>query len=319
MGLPWRVRILSAALNAAVGPAATMSDAKRRILRAHAGPRWIGEFLNGRPESTVVVEEITMPGPAGDIPARLYRPPGRDVDARPLIVTLPGGGFVYGDEYMTTWLSSHVAARLGAVVVSPGYRLAPEHPAPAAGEDCFAVTCWVADEAGALGGDAARLAVVGESAGATLTATVTLMARDRRAPRIRAQGLLQGAFDLRPDAPMMNPRSTWPFGRPADAPWSVSAYLGDHGDPSDPLLSPLLASDHANLPPAFVLTADHDYLRQDGERYAAALSHAGVRVDHAHFTDSPHGIFSFPGWCAASGPALDRLVAFLDRELSATA
>ncbi|GAA1735543.1 alpha/beta hydrolase [Isoptericola hypogeus] len=319
MALPWRVRILGAALNRAVGPFAAMSDARRTTLRAHAGPRWIGELLNGRPDPAAAVTEIAVPGPAGQIPARLYRPSGRPAEGRlPLVVTLPGGGFVFGDRFMTAWLSSRLSVRLGAVVVSPGYRLAPEHPAPAAGEDCYAVTSWVAAHADELGGDAGRLAVVGESAGATLAAVVTLMARERGGPAVRAQGLLQGAFDLRPGSPMMSPRSSWPFGRPSDAPGSVAAYLGAHGDPSDPLVSPLLARDHAGLPPAFVLTADHDYLRDDGERYTAALRAGDVRVEHAHYVDSPHGIFSFPGWCAASGPALDRLAAFLGRELSSS-
>lgn len=315
MALPWRVRILSAALNGVVGPFATMSDARRRRLRAHDGPRWIGDFLNGGPEPTVAVRDVSIPGPAGEIEARMYRPHGWHPESRaPLVVALPGGGFVFGDKVMTTWLSSHLAARLGAVVVSPGYRLAPEHPAPAAGEDCYAVTAWVSDRAAQLGGDGGRLAVVGESAGATLTAVVTLLARERGGPGIRAQGLLQGAFDLRPDAPMMSgPR--WPFGRPADAPGSVAAYLGAHGDPADPLISPLLAPDHAGLPPVFVLTADHDYLAEDGTRYAEALRRAGVRVEHAHYPDSPHGICSFPRWCAAAGPALDRLTRFLRREL----
>ena len=114
---------------------------------------------------------------------------------------------------------------------------------------------------------------------------------------------------------MMIPQAPWPFGRSTDAPDTVAAYLGAPGDPEDALVSPQLA-DHTGLPPAFVLTADHDYLREDGERYAAALRAADVRVDHLHLVDSPHGVFSFPGWCAAAEPALDRLTAFLRRELA---
>lgn len=317
MGLPWRVRILGAAINRAVGPYGRMSDARLRMLRAHSGPKWVGELLNGRPEPTVSIAEAAVPGPAGEVPVLVYRPAGwRPTDRRPAVVVIPGGGFVFGDRAMTTWLGSHLAARLGAVVVAPTYRQAPEHPAPAAGDDCYAVTTWVAGRPADLGADPDRLAVVGESAGATLAAVVTLMARARGAPRIRAQALLQGAFDLRPGAPVMTGRQGWPFGRSADAPDQVAAYLGAHGDPEDPLVSPLLAPDHAGLPPAFVLTADHDYVQEDGRRYAEALRAAGVPVEHAHFADSPHGILSFPAWCAASGPALDRLTAFLDREFT---
>lgn len=317
VALPWRVRILGAAIDRAVGPYARMSDAKLRMLRAHPGPRWVGELLNGRPAPTVSIAELAVPGPAGQVPALWYRPHGwRTTDRRPVVVDLPGGGFVFGDRTMTTWLGSRLAARLGAVVVAPSYRQAPEHPVPAAGEDCYAVTAWAAEHAADLGADAGRLAVVGESAGATLAAVVTLMARARGAPRIRAQALLQGAFDLRPDAPAMTARQGWPFGRSADVPDQVAAYLGGHGHPEDPLVSPLLAPDHAGLPPAFVLTADHDYVQEDGRRYARALHAAGVPVEHAHYADSPHGIFSFPGWCAASGPALDRPTAFLERALA---
>ena len=316
MALTWRVRVLGAALDRAVEPFTAMSDRKRRMLRAHAGPRWIGELLNGRPDRRAEVTEVVVPGPAGAIPALVYRSGTRAGERLPVVVTLPGGGFVFGDRFMTAWWSSRLAARLPAVVVSAGYRLAPESPAPAAREDCDALTMWVASNAADLGGDAGRLALVGESAGATLVAAVTLVARERGGPHIRAQGLLQGAFDLRPGSPMMKPPANWPFGRPSDAADAVAAYLGDRGDPGDPLISPQLARDHAGLPPAFVLTTDHDYLREDGERYAAALRAGGVRVEHAHYSDSPHGIFSFPGWCKASGPALDRLTAFLRRELA---
>ncbi|TDE92617.1 alpha/beta hydrolase [Occultella glacieicola] len=317
MALSWRVRILGAVLRVVVGRYATMPDAKRRLLQAHDGPSWIGDLLNGPPDPTVRIADIAVPGPAGDIPARMFQPGDERHDVtKPLVVVFPGGGFVFAHQTLLNWLSSRLCARLGAVVVSPGYRLAPAHPAPAAGEDCYAVTAWLAANAERFGGDAGRLAVIGESAGANLAAVVTLMARDSGGPAIRAQGLLQGAFDVRPRSPLMTTRSTEPFGRPTDAPDMVRAYLGEHGDPADPLISPLLASDHSGLPPAFVLTADHDYLYEDGIRYGETLRAAGVRVELARLVDSPHGIFSFPTWCAASGPALDRLAAFLRRELA---
>lgn len=314
MALQWRVRLLGAAINRAVAPYARMSDVTRHRLNSRSGPRWVGEVLSGRPDPAASVAEVVVPGPAGGIPALTYRPVAGD-GSLPLLVVLHGGGFVFGHRSMTAWLSSHLATRVGAVVVAPGYRLAPEFPVPVPGEDCYAVAAWAADHAAELGGDAGRLAVVGESAGATLAAVVTLLARERGGPRVRAQALAQGAFDLRPGAPMMIPQAAWPFGRTADAPDAVAAYLGTAGDPGDPLVSPQLA-DHTGLPPAFVLTADHDYLREDGERYAAALRAAGVRVEHLHLVDSPHGVFSFPGWCAAAVPALDRLAAFLRRELA---
>ena len=314
MALQWRVRLLGAAINRAVAPYARMSDVTRHRLNSRSGPRWVGEVLSGRPDPAASVAEVVVPGPAGGIPALTYRPVAGD-GSLPLLVVLHGGGFVFGHRSMTAWLSSHLATRVGAVVVAPGYRLAPEFPAPAPGEDCYAVAAWAAEHAAELGGDAGRLAVVGESAGATLAAVVTLLARERGGPRVRAQGLAQGAYDLRPGSPMMIPQATWPFGRSTDAPDTVAAYLGATGDPEDALVSPQLA-DHTGLPPAFVLTADHDYLREDGERYAAALRAAGVRVEHLHLVDSPHGVFSFPGWCASAVPALDRLAAFLRRELA---
>ncbi|MPV36920.1 alpha/beta hydrolase [Georgenia subflava] len=317
MALPWRVRALGWTVRTVVGPYAKMSDAKRQVLQAHDGPRWVGGLINGRPDPAATATDITVPGPAGAIPARLYRPPGRhDGQRAPVVVVIAGGGFVFGHPEIIAWLASRLSTRLRAVVVVPRYRLAPEHPAPAAGEDCYAVTSWAAANAEPLGGDGERLAVVGESSGANLAAVVTLMARERHGPAIRAQGLLQGGFDLRPTAPAMTSQVTWPFGRASDARDTVPAYVGAHGDAADLLISPLLAPDHSGLPAAFVLTSDHDYLREDGERYAQALRAAGVPVEHAHFDDSPHGIFSFPAWCAASGPALDRLTEFLSRELA---
>lgn len=314
MALPWRVRALGWAVRTAVGPYATISPAKRRVLQAHTGPAWLGHVLNGRPDPDATGTERAIPGPAGSVPTRVYRPRHR-AGGLPVVVAVPGGGFTYSHPDNSAWLASRLCTRLPAVVLVPAHRRPPADPAPAAGEDCYAVTAWAAANAALLGGDGDRLAVVGESSGATLAAAVTLRARERGGPGIRAQALLQGTFDLTPSAPSMHAPVSWPFGRPRDLPDLARAYVGA-GDPADPAVSPLLAESHAGLPPAFVLTADHDYLREETERYAAALVRDGVPVAHAHYRDSPHGIFSFPSWCWASGPALDRLVAFLRRRLS---
>lgn len=196
MGLPLRVRALGWAVRTVVGPHATMSPARLRLLQAHEGPRRVGELLNGRPDRTVRTESRTAPGPGGDIPTRVHRPPEVESAGNlPVLVVIPGGGFVFGHPDAVQWLATRLCARLPAVVVVPQYRLAPEHRAPAAREDCYAVTAWAASGGPGAGSDGTRLAVLGESAGATLAAGVTLMARELGGPQVRAQVLLQGVFD----------------------------------------------------------------------------------------------------------------------------
>src|SRR5215469_5359094 len=252
------------------------------------------------------VRDLTVDGPAGQIPVRVYRPADVPVADGPLILNIHGGGFVFGNLRLSDWLCSSVAVRVGAVVVSVAYRLAPGHPFPAAVDDCYAALVWAADSAAQLGAATpTRIGVMGESAGGNLSAVMCLLARDRGGPRISHQALLYPPTDLRgvPQAPerslIISAPEMQAFRR---------MYLGD-ADPADPRISPLCAADLAGLPPALVQVAEHDPLREDGIRYVGALRSAGVRVRFTEYVGMPHGYLNFPGVCRAAPQALAEICA----------
>jgi acetyl esterase len=259
------------------------------------------------------VRDLTIDGPGGDIPIRVYvsRRDGHGDGARPLILNYHGGGFVIGDLRMSDWLCSSVAAGVGAAVVSVDYRLAPRHRFPAAVDDCYAALEWAADHAAELGagwpGDVAgrSIGVMGESAGGNLSAVVCLLARDRNGPKISHQALLYPATDMT-RAVSHTDRSLIISGPDMIA--FRRMYLGD-ADPADPRLSPLLAADHTGLPPALIQVAEHDPLRAHGAGYAEALRAAGVPVRFTEYVGMPHGYLNFPGVCRAAPQALAELCA----------
>jgi acetyl esterase len=246
----------------------------------------------------------------------VYRPADRASHVfLPVVVAFHGGGWVFGNLDSADWLCSEVAARVPAVVVAAAYRLAPEHPAPAAHRDAAAVTAWVAEHATDLGADRQRLAVLGESSGGTLAATVALAARDSGGPSIAFQALIYPITDLTLSSPSVEELPDEPILQSADLRAYVTLYLGAGGDARDPYVSPLFAPNHAGLPPALVLTGDHDPLRDDGKRYAQRLAECAVPVQHIEQVDSPHGFFSFPNICRGSGPALEVLTSALRKAL----
>jgi acetyl esterase len=252
------------------------------------------------------LRDLTIDGPAGDIPLRVYRPAGSVAADQPLILNIHGGGFVFGNLRLADWMCSSVALRVGAVVVSVDYRLAPLHPFPAAVDDCYAALVWMADNAAELGAATqARIGVMGESAGGNLSAVMCQLARDRGGPRISHQALLYPATDM-----TSVPQSA---GRPLiisgpDMHAYRRMYLGD-ADPADPRISPALAANLSGLPPALVQVAEHDPLREDGIRYAAALRSAGVPVRLTEYVGMPHGYLNFPGICRAAPQALAEICA----------
>jgi len=211
---------------------------------------------------------------------------------------------------MGDWLCGNVAARVGAVVVSVDYRLAPLHPFPAAVEDCYAALAWASEspELGARG----PIGVMGESAGGNLSAVVSLAARDRGGPAIAHQALLYPATD------MSESGTSLAAARASKNPAFVHAdeietyhrmYLGADGDARNPLASPMLAPSHEGLPPALVVVGEHDPLHDDGVRYARVLQAAGVPVRLTDYVGMPHGFLNFPGLCRSADQALSELIA----------
>ena len=236
------------------------------------------------------VEDRKIPGPDGSIAVRIYTPSG---SANGILVYFHGGGWVVGDLASHDYVCRALANEAGCVVVAIDYRLAPEHKFPAAVDDCFAATQWVAKNAASLGSDAAHIAVGGDSAGGNLAAAVSLMARDRGGPRIRHQMLIYPVTDA-----AMNTSSHKEFVEDgmvlskADMEWFWGHYLKSESDGNNPYASPLRAKDLKNLPPAHIVTASHDPLRDEGEAYAEALKKAGNKVKLKRYGGVVHGFFS---------------------------
>jgi acetyl esterase len=287
------------------GSIAALSEDKVVALQARRTPN--NAFTN-RMFGTVVpgteVIDRTIPGPGGDLPVRVYRPSRGDSGPRPLIVNFHGGGFVFGDLRLADWLCSSVAVTVGAVVVSVDYRLAPRHRFPAAVDDGYAAVVWAAENTAELGANGS-LGVMGESAGGNLSAVMCLLARDRGGPVIAHQALLYPPTDMA-SAPVAAADALI-IPEPEMRAYRTH-YLGE-ADPRDSRVSPLLAEDHSRLPPALIQVAEHDPLRDDGVRYAAALRAAGVPVRFTEYVGMPHGYLNFPGVCRGAPQALAELCA----------
>jgi acetyl esterase len=278
----------------------------------------IGPMLDSVDTAGVAVGRREVPGPDGaaPVPVVVHTPDGDVPDGgRPALLSIHGGGFVMGSAAMELAFAVEVARELGAVVVAPEYRLAPEHPFPAGLEDCYAVLRWMADDARALGIDATRLAVGGQSAGGGLSAAVALMARDRGGPAICFQFLGIPELDHRLQTTSMRTFVDTPlWNRPA-AERSWAAYLG--GAAATGYASPSIAEDLGGLPPAYVSTMEFDPLRDEGIVYALRLMEAGVSVELHTFPGTFHGSALVQG-AAVSRREAGEVLAALARGLGVT-
>ena len=270
----------------------TAADARRMVKEVGEQTR----ALVPQPE-VGKVEDRTVPGPAGQIPIRIYWP---KVDtpppSYPLVVFFHGGGWVICDLDSHDNVCRDLANGAGAVVVSVDYRLAPEHPYPAAADDAYAATVWASEHAGELGADADRLAIAGDSAGGNLTAVVALMARDRGGPALRFQLMIYPVTDVSPSHrdshPSKKENATGYFLTTEHMDWYRDKYLPEGADGTDPYISPFLAADVSGLPPAVVMTAEFDPLRDEGESYGNRLKDAGVPTDIRRYDGVFHGFFN---------------------------
>jgi acetyl esterase len=262
----------------------------------------------GEPEPVHEVVNLTIAGPGGDLPVRLYRPASER--PTPVLVYFFGGGWVLGTIDTADGVSRSLANSSGALVVVPGYRLAPEHPFPAAVEDCYAAVRWVAGHADEIGADPARLAVGGDSAGGNLAAGVALRAR-ADGPALAGQILVYPNTDqLADDESMRAADDPFLFNRYSVA-WYRQHYLASPGDAANPLASPLRADSLAGLPPALIITAEHDPLRDQGEAYARRLADEGVQVELSRYPGMAHGFFTMIGTVDASRAAIGQAAARL--------
>lgn len=245
---------------------ATLAD--QRAAYASASRR----FDTPRPAG-LTTEDMTLEGPAGPVPVRLYRPRSGRL---PAIVYFHGGGFVFGDCDSHDSITADIAAAADAVVVSVNYRLAPEHRFPAAFNDCLAATLDLVKHADCLGLDARRLVVAGDSSGGNLAAAVAIAVRDSDGPVLRGQVLIYPMLGLDFETESCLKNQDAPMLKLAAAVSLAKLYLPGGFEDADWRAAPSRATDHSRLPPAFISVAEHDPLRDDGIRYARQLLESGV-------------------------------------------
>ena len=235
-------------------------------------------------------EERSIPGIGPDIPVRVYTPGGSG--PFPALGWFHGGGWVIGDLDIADGTARHLAVETGCVVVSVDYRLAPETKFPGAADDCYAATQWIARNAASINADRTRIAVGGDSAGGNLAAAVCLMARDRGGPPlvfqllvypVTARDFTTGSYQHNSDGYSLTTD---------DMKWYWDQYLSTEADAANPYAAPLVARDLRGLPPALVITAEFDPLRDDGEAYGQRLQEAGVSATCTRYDGMIHGFFA---------------------------
>jgi len=241
------------------------------------------------------VEDHKVPTPDGDVPMRLYVP---KAPPRALMLHIHGGGWTLGDIASSDASSRTYAEQLRCALLSVEYRLAPEHPFPAAVDDCLAALNWTAANATRLLGQDLPLIVGGDSAGGNLSAVMCLLARDAGGPKIAAQLLLNPATDADIDAPALSAFES-PFLTRDEMLWFYDQYVPADAARHDPRLAPIRATSLAGLPPAFVLTCEYDLLRAEGEAYGRLLAEAGVATVIKRYPGATHSFI-------VQGPGLAR-------------
>ncbi|MER6175286.1 alpha/beta hydrolase [Streptosporangium sp. NPDC001681] len=264
-------------------------------------------------EDVAATEDLVVPGTRHEIPVRVYRP---DVARAitPLVVYLHGGGWQMGSLDSHDGICRAIANRTGFVILSVEYRRPPEHPFPAAPDDCYAAFVWAVENAEQLGIDPARVALAGDSAGGNLAAAVALRARDQDGPALAGQMLfypattfdLELGFDLEFEGLMLFRD---------EVQWHKDAYFTSPDDALSPQASPL-GADLAGLPPTLVITAEYDPIRPQGELFAGRLAEAGVPVQHRRYPGMVHGFAQFPTLFDDANEAVDQAAEFLRERLA---
>jgi acetyl esterase len=269
--------------------AANIPDVPALTPREARAQMEIGTLMLGRPPKVGRVEDRTIPGPGGPLRVRITAPEDAGSGPGPGLVYFHGGGFVVGSIAIHDHLCRAITNAAGLAVVSVDYRLAPEHPFPAAVDDADAAIAWVFENTDDLGIDPARLAVGGDSAGGTLAAVAARRARDRGTPRLAVQLLIYPATDADLNTPSYLENAEGYMLTRAAMSWYWDQYVPDPARRLDPDASPLRAEDLTGLAPAVVLTAGYDPLRDEAETYVRRLTEAGVPVRHIAYPGMIHG------------------------------
>jgi acetyl esterase len=280
--------------------------------RARADFRAQVPAVSGEPAEVARVTDRAIPTASGLVPVRLYTPHG----SAPFlgIIYFHGGGFVIGDLDTHDPLCRQIASRLQAVVCAVDYRLAPEHPFPAAPDDALAAARWFMARASELGADPDRLFVMGDSAGGTLATVTAIALRDQPTPRLRGQVLIYPITDHVDAGTGSYTEFAEGYGLTRESMrWFLRHYASHPGDAIDPRVCPLRAPSLCNLPPAFVLTAEYDVLHDEGERYAHRLGEDGVNVTAEQANGLHHGFIRLFGILEESGQWINRIRSWTER------
>ena len=270
------------------GPELTVAQARERATEFQARIR--DAYYQPAP-APAAIEDVRVAVEGGEIWLRCYRPQGEA--PFPVHVYIHGGGFWLGSIEGSDIACREICVASGALVVSVGYRLAPEHRFPVPAEDCYAALCWVAEHTAHLGGEPGVLSVGGESAGGNLAAVAALMARDRQGPEISLQILSIAVTDLTGSQPSVEKFGEGYLLSHAGMRTQRQHYLGDKVDPRQAYVSPLFAPDLTGLPPALVVTMEFDPHRDEAEAYARRLVEAGVTTVQRRFLGHVHGSAMF--------------------------
>ncbi|CAA9227868.1 MAG: Esterase/lipase [uncultured Acidimicrobiales bacterium] len=288
-------------------------DAGRRdVVESRAGYELVAR-LGGEAPPLASVHDRSIPGPAGDLPIRVYTPLGEGPFG--VIVFFHGGGFTIGSLDSHDPIGRRLAAETPAVVVSVDYRLAPEHPFPAATDDAYAATAWVSEHAEELGADRNRLAVAGDSAGGNLAAVTAIEARDRSSFPIAFQLLVYPTVDSKMGFPSIKENGQVGFLTEDTMTWFLEQYGA--GQTHDWRASPIDHADLSALPPALIITAEYDPLRDEGEAYGRRLSDAGVDATVSRYDGMTHVFFQMYGILEAARTATDEGITALRKAFAA--
>ncbi len=296
---------------------------EQTVEEARAGIGAASAQLAAPPATVARVDDRRVQTADGEFGIRIYTPRA-DTARRPMILQLHGGGWVAGDLDTHDSIARHYAAHADAVVISVDYRRPPEHRFPAAADDAYAAAEWAVANASAIGGDATRLAVAGDSAGGNLAAVVCQLAKQRGGPRIAYQALVYPTVDLRDPVitPLYESRARFGGGdyflSTRDMEWFRALYLTDVAkEMQDPRASPMAASDLSGLPPALVVTAGCDPLRDEGKAYADRLTASGVAAEYRCFDGTIHACMSFAGVIPQGLDVLSFVASRLEANLAA--
>lgn len=291
----------------AMPPATTPEEMRRAwtlYARALAPPR----------PPHIATQDRTIPVPGHDVPVRVYRPTDSG-GPLPCIVYMHGGGFMLGDPESSDTSAWGLCDGVQAVVISVDYRLTPEHPYPAAFDDCFGVLRWLSEHAAEIGGDPARLAVSGESAGGNLAAALALAARDRGGPALRACAMVYPCTGEEATLPSYVEYKDGPSLTTPRMVMYTDTYCSGDKHRRDPYASPAYAADFSNLPPTFVHSAECDPIRDDGRHYAAKIAQAGGNVTYREAKRMLHGFLRARVTGAGARAEHEALCAFLRTHL----